>query len=87
MTPEELRTWRREHGLSRRALAEKLGVSSGALYWWETGQRRIPGPLVLALRYLHGCDLDAAKKRRRRAVERAHRESLRPRMPYEDKFW
>ncbi len=46
MTPEELRAFRKKHGLSQRDLAELLGVSAGTVADWETGRNRIP-------RYLH----------------------------------
>ena len=46
MTPEELKAFRRKHGLSQRDLAELLGVGSGTVADWETGRNRIP-------KYLH----------------------------------
>lgn len=36
-----LRREREKHGLSRKVLAEKVGCSEMAIYYWETGQREI----------------------------------------------
>lgn len=87
MTPSELRAWRLKHRFSRRTLAEKLGVTRGAIDWWESGQRRIPGMLPLALRSLHQRALDTAKHRRKRVLKRVRDESLRLAPPVAGKFW
>ena len=53
-TPEDLRAFRARHGLSQRALAEALGVSTRGVEDWEGG-RRAPAPyLALALERLEG---------------------------------
>jgi len=36
--PERFRAWRSERGLSRKALANELGVSPGSIYQWESGK-------------------------------------------------
>lgn len=36
---EKLLAYRRQHGMSRKALARKLGVDEHTLWRWETGQR------------------------------------------------
>ncbi len=52
MQPDELRKWREERDLSRRELAQALGVHLMALAYWEWGKRRIPPFLHLALKAL-----------------------------------
>ncbi len=87
MTAAELTQWREAHGMTKTALAAKLGVSVHTVLRWEKRHRRIPGPVPLALAHLHHLARDAEKKRRRRAVERVRRESLRLPLPFEEKFW
>ena len=41
MTAADLRTWRRDQGLTRRQAGEALGVSSRSVEAWELG-RKIP---------------------------------------------
>jgi DNA-binding transcriptional regulator YiaG len=52
MKPEELKRWRESWGLTRRELAEALGVHLMAVAYWEWGKRRIPPFLHLALKAL-----------------------------------
>lgn len=42
MTPEELKSWRQAHNLSRVDLAEKIGVAPGTVRNWEQGARQPP---------------------------------------------
>ena len=42
MTPEELKAFRRKHGLSQEDLARLLGIEQSAVSHWETGRRKIP---------------------------------------------
>ena len=37
-----MRAWREARGLSRRQLAQRLDISEGTVYRWETGSRKIP---------------------------------------------
>jgi len=43
LSPEQIRKLRADAGLSRKALAEKIGVSANSIYNWETG-RSAPKP-------------------------------------------
>lgn len=52
MNKDNLRGWRKRHGLTRRELARLLGVTPMALAYWEWGTRRIPALLSLALEAL-----------------------------------
>lgn len=49
MTPNELRSWRKEHGYSQQRLSDVLGVNRTTLARWEIGYREIPSFLHLAL--------------------------------------
>ena len=49
MTPEELKTWRKSHDFNQGQLAEMLGVQLFTVSRWETGSRKIPSFLYLAL--------------------------------------
>ena len=49
MTPDDLRAWREEAGLSQEGLAHLLGVSSPTIAEWEEGLVPIPKWLTLAL--------------------------------------
>lgn len=52
MNAIELRTWRKEQGLSQTELATLLGVKYLAVLRWEKEQRKIPPFLSLALEAL-----------------------------------
>jgi DNA-binding transcriptional regulator YiaG len=50
MTPTDLRTARKELGLTQAGLAAKLGVTSTAVAYWERGERPMPEWMALVLR-------------------------------------
>jgi len=49
LTGEELRAWRKRHGLTQQELAWLLGLSREAISNWERGTRTIPPYLCLVL--------------------------------------
>jgi transcriptional regulator with XRE-family HTH domain len=51
-TPEGVRAWRKERGLSQIELAELLEVVPLTVLRWENGQVAIPRTVELALLYL-----------------------------------
>lgn len=52
MTKEELKTWRKDKGLSQAKMAHLLGVRVMTISRWELGTRSIPTLLSLALKGL-----------------------------------
>jgi DNA-binding transcriptional regulator YiaG len=50
MSPQELKGWRERNGYSQQKLADALGVFQVTVARWETGVRKIPSFLRLALR-------------------------------------
>lgn len=52
MYPEELKSWREKHSLSQEALAVLLNVTRPCVTQWESGVRKIPAFLHLALKCL-----------------------------------
>lgn len=44
-----IKSLRETLGLSQRGLAEKFGVSAGAVAHWEIGERQISGPVLKLL--------------------------------------
>lgn len=52
MTMEELKEWRIKNGHTQGTLAKALGVHLNAVARWESGTRKIPAFLHLALRCL-----------------------------------
>ncbi|MBI2817828.1 MAG: helix-turn-helix domain-containing protein [Acidobacteria bacterium] len=52
MNPEELRVIRDKLGMTQEQLASALGVHRVAVARWETGTRKIPSMLALALHTL-----------------------------------
>lgn len=55
MTPANLKSARHALGLSAEGMARALQVSSGrTVRRWEAGDRDIPGPVKVALRYMLG---------------------------------
>jgi len=52
MNPEELIAWRQKHGLTQMALAGMLNVTRACVSMWESGKRKVPAFLHLALKCL-----------------------------------
>lgn len=52
MTPDQLKAWRAQAGLSQPGLAALLGVDPMTISRWERSQREIPPFLHLALEAL-----------------------------------
>lgn len=52
MTPDELKQWRHSNDFTQARLAKVLGVGQVCIARWETGVRKIPPFLHLALRCL-----------------------------------
>lgn len=57
MTPEQIRQWRAERDVTRKQLADWLGISKEAIEHWEQEWRKPPKYLYRALR-----DIDAHEK-------------------------
>jgi DNA-binding transcriptional regulator YiaG len=71
MAPTELREARDRLGLTQEELAGLLALGSGGnrtVRRWETGERAIPGPVVVAMRLMAG-QTRAALLRERLAKE------------------
>ena len=69
MTPEDLKRWRELNGYSQQGLANALGVFQVSVARWETGVRKIPSFLHLALRCLElegGESIEGRRKRKRK---------------------
>ena len=65
MTPEELKAFRAEHGLTRRQVAALLDVAVGTVRNWEqtnVGSRRMPRPAALLLRRSTRTDIERVKR-------------------------
>ena len=43
---DKLRRWRKEHGLTQRKLAEKLGVTNSCVCRWELGGAPVPERVI-----------------------------------------
>jgi DNA-binding transcriptional regulator YiaG len=52
MKPDELIFWREKHGLTQGALARHIGVTRACVSQWESGERKVPAFLHLALKCL-----------------------------------
>jgi predicted transcriptional regulator len=52
MTAKELKIWRKKWGVTQVELARKLGTYQVTIARWETGARKIPFLLPLALEAL-----------------------------------
>jgi len=46
--PEAILAWRQRLGLSRRAAADAIGVSTRSVHLWETGERPVSKTVLLA---------------------------------------
>lgn len=65
MTPDELRAFRAEHGLSREQVAALLSVAPGTVRNWEqtkTGHRDMPAPAALLLRRSTKAQIERVKR-------------------------
>lgn len=49
MTPEQFKAIRQSLGLSQTAMADRIGVTMQAVYYYERGMRGIPKPVQLLL--------------------------------------
>ena len=66
MTPAKFKAARQALGLSQDAMARALLVKSGrTIRRWESGERDIPGPALVAVGYMlqHGIDQPEAFER------------------------
>jgi DNA-binding transcriptional regulator YiaG len=61
-TPQGLRAWRLDHGLSQVQLARLLEVQYQTVYRWENGKIAIPRTVELALLYLNNAGLESVEK-------------------------
>ncbi len=64
MTREDLEKWRKDHGLTQEALGKKLGVTRVCISRWESGKRKVPAFLQLALNCLKVKKGGESKKKR-----------------------
>tara|TARA_R100001440_G_scaffold54149_1_gene73971 strand:+ start:251 stop:448 length:198 start_codon:yes stop_codon:yes gene_type:complete len=49
MTAEQFKAERQRLGLSQNAMSKRIGVSLQAVYYYETGKRKVPEPVALLL--------------------------------------
>jgi DNA-binding transcriptional regulator YiaG len=49
MTPQEFKEERQRLKISQAAMAKRIGVSLQAVYYYETGRRKVPQPVALLL--------------------------------------
>jgi len=49
MTPQEFKQERQRLALTIKAMAERIGVSEQAIWYYETGKRKVPQPVALLL--------------------------------------
>jgi len=49
MTAEQFKAERQRLGISQAAMAKRLGVSLQAVYYYETGRRKVPHPVALLI--------------------------------------
>ena len=72
MTVDQLKSWREANEYTQKALSQALGVQPLCVARWETGVRKIPSFLHLALRCLElegGEPLEAAQEKRKQKGE------------------
>ena len=63
MTPRRLRAALKRLKLSQSEAARRLGVKQSTMYRWLAGERKIPGPVVAALKCWLAAFLAAAAQR------------------------
>ena len=56
--PEKLKSLRKQYGLSQRAVASRLGISTSVISAYENGERTPSTENLLALSYLYKCSTD-----------------------------
>lgn len=66
--PDRFQAWRAERGLSRKALANELGVSPGSIYQWESGKSQPRASTLAKMREVIQAKGLASPARPRRAV-------------------
>ena len=49
MTAEQFKAERQRLGLTIKAMAQRIGVSEQAIWYYETGKRKVPEPVALLL--------------------------------------
>lgn len=49
MTAKQFKAERQRLGLSQGAMAKRIGVSLHAVYYYESGKRKVPQPVALLL--------------------------------------
>jgi len=49
MTAEQFKAERQRLGISQNAMSKRIGVSLQAVYYYETGKRKVPEPVALLL--------------------------------------
>ena len=49
MPAEQFKAERQRLGLSQNAMAKRIGVSLHAVYYYESGKRKVPQPVALLL--------------------------------------
>lgn len=52
MTPEQFKDVRKKLGITIKEMAENLKVNPRTVNRWENGDRKIPGPVEVALDYI-----------------------------------
>jgi transcriptional regulator with XRE-family HTH domain len=64
MTPQEFKQERQRLALTIKAMAERIGVSEQAIWYYETGKRKVPQPVALLLNSQQLYDKLLAEKER-----------------------
>lgn len=64
MTPQEFKQERQRLALTIKAMAERIGVSEQAIWYYETGKRKVPQPVALLLKSQQLYDKLLAEKER-----------------------
>jgi len=49
MTAEQFKAERQRLGLTIKAMAQRIGVSEQAIWYYETGRRKVPQPVALLI--------------------------------------
>ncbi len=56
MTAEQFKAERHRLGLTIKAMARRIGVSEQAIWYYETGKRKVPQPVALLIACQRGQD-------------------------------